>query len=77
MRSHRRNGRNEDDHRVSLTKLLEKAPEEFTGLMVHQHLEIGSIKFYEEAQIVDVDDSSRIFNFSLQGLKFECSVESV
>lgn len=56
-----------DDSRVSLSRQLETPPSDFTGLSVHQFMDLDKIKFFERAKVMDVDDPSRIFSFDLNG----------
>lgn len=55
------------DSRVTFKNLLESMPDGFTGIRAHGLDSVNNVQFYEEVEVVDPDDHSRVFKFSLKG----------
>ncbi|GMH33652.1 hypothetical protein BSKO_01486 [Bryopsis sp. KO-2023] len=54
------------DGRVTFRKPLKSPPEGFSGMEAHGLKSLDKVKFFEELEVVDPDDCSRVFRFKLE-----------
>ncbi|CAD7698584.1 unnamed protein product [Ostreobium quekettii] len=53
------------DDRVTLKRPLAKPPKGFSGIREHGLTSMENVKFYEEVDVIDPDDPTKVFNFNL------------
>jgi len=54
------------DARITLRKNLPQPPRGFTGMAAHGLKSLAGVAFFEEAEVPDPDDSSRVFTFTIR-----------